>query len=158
MRYFISRNFVYHISGHLKSTRETRSRELPRETLIFSVWVWIVVSRVNRSEIWNFYNFNFSSWSRRPVRSLSGPRQVSLGKRDFELVSPASYARDRRNPLTILSSQGPTDVRVFWHSSEKFNFLHVTREDPEKAQLNESSVANLSSRNGTNCIVYLYFK
>lgn len=115
--------YLYRISGYLRSTGETRSRELPREILIFSVWVWIVVSRVNRSEIWNFYNFNFSGWSRRPVRSLSGPRQVSLGRKDFELVrqlrtpgtdaTPFRYFRLRDRPTFAFSGTPLRNLTFF---------------------------------------------
>lgn len=113
------------------SIRKKLGRKVPRDKiLIFSIWVRVIVSRVNRPEIWNFYNSNFSSWSRRPARPLSSPRQVSLGKRDFELVSPGSYARDRRDfpsNTFVLGSNRP--VRVSRHSSEKFNFLHVVRKN-----------------------------
>lgn len=107
----------------------------PREIrFLFSLfWVRIVVSRVNRSEIWNFYNSNFSSWSRRPVRPLSSSRQVSFGKRDFELVSPEDAqgpARLSPPPLQYFRlGEQPARSHFPGHSSEKFNFLHVVRKN-----------------------------
>lgn len=150
-----SRNITQKFSTCIAYLRAL-GREVPRgKILIFSIWVWIVVSRVNCSEIWNFYNFNFSSWSRRPVRPLSSPRQVSLGKRDFELVSPASYARDRNPPPPPSDTFVLGSVRLFRHSSEKFNFLlHVVCKNryPEKARLNESSLAKQELHSCGNCV------
>jgi len=70
-----------------KRKRVPRSR-VPRETrFLFSLFEYessCHVSTAQKSEIFIISTFPAG----RPVRSLSGSRQVSLGKKDLELVSP----------------------------------------------------------------------